>query len=711
MFSRPSNFMRLFLFEIIVLTCGVFRLAMAATVATTPPPVSYTNTVNFNFTSNVFAFFYSGADGTIQYEYAARASGDSTRCGTFNQLTCTVNGTNTFIPSIGGLSTVTANGDVPSWGADVTFTFLSATAVSSNVVRLQFKMTSGTNALIYTLQMQISARTLVIQATVQSGVSGGVILDRCEGAANPVVIHVPYLTTMNVLYVGGAFASMYFDWETTSASTIYPLDSVYSSGSVQYAQQATYGKRTDATRNPLNETIYLTVSPSLPDVLPNLINPVSPYKNISANYLVFDNWQTPFSSVNTQVQKLHAVGVSNLWVIVHNWQNGGYDNKLPNTLPANPAYGGDAALNELAQTIRHSGYLFALHENYADFYTNAAAWNRADVALNSDGSLKKAWFNNGTGIQSYAMKPSVAANYLTNFASQIHQEYNTIASYLDVSPGVNPSGSVDYDATVTNAAMFREALARHRAFGGLLRRIHQGPVSGEGYQNIFTMGYYDDYEAQVNSAGTAPASQYQHLPLLVDFDLLKMHNLAVVHGVGYYERFFLRDGQASFRSYPRSDVLKYMATELAYGHGGFIPTPDRVYNYVAAAQLEQEHVFPAQKQYANAMPASILYHDSTRNDEVSVSDYIRRYPTTFDNHTNVNFMSQVRVTYDNGLVVCVNRHPTRIWQVQLGQAGGNFNYNAVINGTNVQWVGQTNTTTYLLPPASGWVVFSPQSIK
>jgi hypothetical protein len=119
---------------------------------------------------------------------------------------------------------------------------------------------------------------------------------------------------------------------------------------------------------------------------------------------------------------------------------------------------------------------------------------------------------------------------------------------------------------------------------------------------------------------------------------------------------------------------------------------------------------PAQALYANATAVSILYHDSVSNDEVSASDYIRRHPATFASQSSTNFMSQVRVTYDNGVVVCVNRHPSRQWQVKLGQAGGWFNFNAVMNGTNVQWVGRTNVTSYLLPQTNGWVVFAPAAL-
>ena len=70
----------------------------------------------------------------------------------------------------------------------------------------------------------------------------------------------------------------------------------------------------------------------------------------------------------------------------------------------------------------------------------------------------------------------------------------------------------------------------------------------------------------------------------------------------------------------------------------------------------------------------------------------------------------MRVTYDNGVVVCVNRHPARQWRVLLGQAGGWFDYNALMAGQNVQSVGRTKTTSYLLPQTNGWVVFAPAAL-
>ncbi|SPE55171.1 exported hypothetical protein [Verrucomicrobia bacterium] len=681
---------------------GWASIARAGSVQPSPPSATFTNSVNFDFTHDVFSFSYQGSDGTLTYQYAPAGNGS------FYPLTCVVNGSYTFRPSnFGGLSLQTSTTEIFPWSAGVTFTLLSPQA-NGNSLSTQWLMKSGTNRLTYNLQFQMVGRTLIIGATAVSGTSGGLYLDRCENATNPVVVCVPYLTLMNVLYTGGVFGSMFFDWENTSASTIYPLDSVFSTTSVYYAHQALYLPRTDGTRASVNETIYLTVSPSLADVLPNVPNPPSPYKKLVSNYLVFDNWEAPFATVNSQVQSLRSASVSNLWVLVHNWQNGGYDNQYPNVLPANPGFGGSAGLTNVSQTARAGGYLFGLHENYVDFYPNAAAWNPAACALNSDGSLKQAWSNSSTHVQSYEMKPTLAANYLTNFAPQIHSNYTTTASFLDVHSAVNPSDKVDYDAATTNAGTFYQTLSRYRTLYSLLRAAHQGPVSGEGNYHLLSVGYIDDVEAQIDSGGSAPAAHGSWLPLIVDFELLKLHDKTLTHGVGYYERFFSdQNNSPQYLTFPFPAVLEYLATELAYGHGGFIPTPGRVYDYVATAQLEQRHILAAQALYANATPVNILYHDSISNDEVSVSDYIRRYPTNFANSSEDHYLSQVRVTYNNGVVVCVNRHPSRQWQVQLGQPGGFFNYNAVMNGTNVQWVGRTNLTSYLLPQTNGWVVFAP----
>ena len=136
--------------------------------------------------------------------------------------------------------------------------------------------------------------------------------------------------------------------------------------------------------------------------------------------------------------------------------------------------------------------------------------------------------------------------------------------------------------------------------------------------------------------------------------------------------------------------------------GGFVIVPEVYSNFFEAVELEFNHVFSAQQHYGYANPVRILYNDN--GDEISVSEYIKRYPKNYDDYNNSNFMSQVRIEYDNNTIVCVNRNPFKNWNVQVGDIDGEFNYHSLVGGTNVFGVGNSDTTSFTLPN-NGWVVY------
>jgi hypothetical protein len=149
-----------------------------------------------------------------------------------------------------------------------------------------------------------------------------------------------------------------------------------------------------------------------------------------------------------------------------------------------------------------------------------------------------------------------------------------------------------------------------------------------------------------------------------------------------------------------------MATELAYGNCGFIPTMEMSANQSELARREYTYILPVQKRYANATAQSITYNDNGA--EVDASEYIRRHPATFADCKSADFMSQIKITYDNGVVVCVNRHPTRPYSVSVGNAGGWFSAHALVNSKDSLCAGTSNATNYLLPQKNGWVAYLPQ---
>jgi hypothetical protein len=104
---------------------------------------------------------------------------------------------------------------------------------------------------------------------------------------------------------------------------------------------------------------------------------------------------------------------------------------------------------------------------------------------------------------------------------------------------------------------------------------------------------------------------------------------------------------------------------------------------------------------------NISYNDNGRL--INVSDYIRSHPKTFHDPLSIDFMSQVMITYDNGIVICVNRHPSREWKTLLGTSGskGWFDYNSTL-GLDAGYF--QNSHTFILPAHNGWVCYIPSSL-
>ena len=639
--------------------------------------------------------YVDGAD-TVTYRYVPASNGN------LGALKCVINGRGEFQPASSGGLWFKAHGTAYTpWDGSVTYRVLSTDSSASGVT-VSWRAKFGADSMDYAYHFSLAEKTLKIHVTSADPHCPIFTLDRSDLSTAPVIVRVPYLTLFSALYSNGMFTSFYTDWETSHATRIGPSDGVFSPASVYYTQTLYYDPNTFGVRQTLDETLLLTTASTLPEVLPTLVNPVSPKRAESASRVVLDGWQSTFHDRAASTRNLHARGASSLWVIQHVWQNGGYDNKYPDVLPANQDLGGDDSLTALGSALASLGDLFAVHENYVDMYQNAASWNAADIAKDSVGGMRLGWLNTYTGIQSYQVKPSKAAAYQAIFSPQLHSRYNTTSTFLDVHSSANPSDKVDLDAQVPNGNRFTETLRLYRELGGLLRTAHAGPVSGEGYMHFLYLGWFDDVEAQINT-GAGGAAQGSTWPLLVDFDLLHLHGLAAVHGVGYYERFFA----SGYSPVPRDSVLTYIATEIAYGHSGFIPDSTRLLNFQEAALLECRLVLPAQAKYALANATRIRYNDN--GELVDASTYIRRHPATYAQTNSADFMGQVRVDYDNGTIVFVNRSLSKTWAVDSAATGEWTSFHATVGSVDSLGARVQGLLQFTLPVRNGWLVFSPNA--
>ncbi len=438
--------------------------------------------------------------------------------------------------------------------------------------------------------------------------------------------HVAYLPAQNV------FVGRYLDWTASHASRC-PQG------------VADYDPKTDGTRNSLVETGYVAVSPDLGEVLPNIPHPPSPYLALLGPRIMLDVWGHHRGTYQGDAENLLALkdhGVDHLAIISHVWQRYGYDVKLPDHLPANPAFGGDEGMIAFGKAANQCGYIWSLHENYIDLYPDAPSYDPTARVLRADGTPSPAWYNAGTQVQSFGLKCNRALGYAKQNAPEIHRRFNTTAAYLDVHTCVPPWHQLDHQADQPLAAMALAKVQYDTELFQFMRDTHGGPLFGEGANHFYWAGRCDGVEAQVGGGE-------DHAPL-VDFDLLKIHPQMVNHGMGYYERWFRRgyDHRWGEDTGSMEQIDKYRAQELAYGHAGF----------VGAAQVDnlpwviREHhlMHPVQRLYGTARPAEIRY-------EVD-GQFVTASAALVAGDT-----SRQRIRYDSGLQLWVNWR-AEPWQVE-----------------------------------------------
>jgi len=96
---------------------------------------------------------------------------------------------------------------------------------------------------------------------------------------------------------------------------------------------------------------------------------------------------TPFSELASRVEKLKAMDLQRVFVHVDGWGKKGYDNEHPDVFPPCEEAGGYTGLRELMERIHQCGYLFALHDQYRDYYHAAETYDAGLSLKRADGSV------------------------------------------------------------------------------------------------------------------------------------------------------------------------------------------------------------------------------------------------------------------------------------------------------------------------------------
>lgn len=619
----------------------------------------FTNTVTQGPRGS-WVFRYAGSDCTVEYVYTPRT-------GSLGEVTVHVDSRPVSVPMSGG-GIEFADGAIPKGElVDATLT--------DGVLKLTWRF--GTTRAQYAFR--IWQKSLVMDFICRGGQATGLSFGEVQAVEKPRLVLVPFLTlgaSPKVLCSGQpespVFTSIWADWYRSNGSELWSTDWVLSdtariNGGIRYIA------KTDGKRNDLYERVFLTISPTFEETLPNIPNPPSPLVKTAGERLWQESWGPEnYATEHERSKILRSYGIEKLTQCNHEiaWRDGGESFTVRTR--AAPGKGGDEALERYIADQQSLGWLSGLYTNYTDFAPVNENWSEDIVQLTPDGEWRPAW------PRCYALKPSRAVEFDAKFAPIIQKKFGSNAAYTDVHTAVSPWAYCDYDARVPGAGTFA---ATFYAYGEILQNDQRvyGPTWSEGTFHWLYAGL-----ATGNYALCYNQPDMSNEPLNVAFDLMKIHPLEADIGMPWTSGFFKSGVDWQKPENIDQSIDHFIAATIAYGHIGWLVEEVHGIQRTCRSYYMLQQL---QKRYAGRRPAKIEYAaDDGRWLTVSqaiATEQIKR--------------SRLHVCYDNGLEVYVNGSHEN-WNLPNGvvlpiwgwyardSKGGFVEYSALADGRRIDYV-------------------------
>jgi hypothetical protein len=180
-----------------------------------------------------------------------------------------------------------------------------------------------------------------------------------------------------------------------------------------------------------------------------------------------------FAERARQLEALAALGVRRAYVHLDGWGFRGYDNLHPDILPPCPEAGGWEGMRLFADTCDRLGFVFAVHDQYRDYYHDAPSYSDRHTIVDGNGQrpFESTWYG---GHQS-VLCPRLAPEHVARNHGEIHARGIALkGAYLDVFAVVPPDECHNPEHPVTRGECLRY---RARCFD--IIRSYGGVVSSE----------------------------------------------------------------------------------------------------------------------------------------------------------------------------------------------------------------------------------------
>ena len=595
-----------------------------------------------HFYSDSCDFVYEGHDGVLVYEYRPQS-------GNWSDLSAKWGRGESFKPCADGGVTklVGADGSIENVEKAELLEFKKLDEGYS----ARWRLLSKTAQAEVEYRLQIKGKSLIIDTLAKGGRVPEVAFGKTTGLKSSRVFTVPYY-----LYDYGKrpgiglicpqgdnaepiYASAHIDWYRSGASYLRgehgasiarPDKGV--SASVILNGGAEYRVKTDGKRNDVYERFILTFSPSFEETLPTIANPASPYRAVAGKGVWRAHGATTREGDKAYWSYVQRRGIRHMIVTDHEvcWRDGG-ESFTFRTKPA-PKKGGDEGWIDYSRFMQDTlGYVYGLYNNFTDFAPVNEYWSPDMINRNADWSLGTAW------ARCYAPKPTRAVEYCEKLSPLNEEKFKFSCAYCDVHSSVPAWTRTDYDERVPGAGTFMSVFYPYGEIFLLQKQAWGGPTYSEGPHHCFYAGLTDG-----NYAQDQPYNMFLN-PWLVDFDLLKMHDLEVDFGMGNVGMF--APGYSPQTDLERVALIdRFNAATLAFGHSGFFAQDyGLIYGARTYFMIQQIASY-----YTQASIDTIRYYDADgvgrATSEALALDIVRR--------------SQIALRYKDGTIVVSNGSTT-----------------------------------------------------
>ena len=158
--------------------------------------------------------------------------------------------------------------------------------------------------------------------------------------------------------------------------------------------------------------------------------------------MCLDQWGGDYAEAAKGLKLAGKYGLNDSIFVKHVWQRWGYDYRLPEIFPPRDSMDDFMAMRKAA---KDAGIIFAPHDNYIDFYPDAADYSYDHIIFNEDGTPQKAWFNKGRQALSYRWLPHAFQPWMKENMRLMRKSFQPDGLFIDVFTAMAPRDYYDRD--------------------------------------------------------------------------------------------------------------------------------------------------------------------------------------------------------------------------------------------------------------------------